>query len=102
MKLSQGLEQEIQYKLDIDRDGETFTRADALKELMQDMEDPDHYASEFKRELEDFGAAFGIFKSHTKEQIDQIISTSRKRKYDFKRGRAYYVFDSWKPLEKIV
>lgn len=79
--------------------GESLSRNEAIKRLMEDMDDPDLYASKFKKELEDYGAKIGIYKPYTKSQLDQI-TVSRGRKYDFKRGDTYYVFESWEPLRE--
>lgn len=103
MKLSPKLEEEIAYLLDLDRDepepGETpYGRSDALQQLMQDMDMPDTVASEFRRELEDYGAWLGVFKPHTKAQIDSIISIGRGKKYDFKRCDVFFIFESWAPI----
>ncbi len=102
-KFSTQLENEIQYKLDIDREepepGEDpFTRNDAIKELMQDIDIPDCPAAEFKTELENYGIEVGIFKAFTKEDLSNIMVTSGK-KYDFKRNNLFYRFETWKPLE---
>jgi hypothetical protein len=55
-------------------------------------------ASDFKKELENFGAKIGIFKEISKEELANIHISGGGRKYDFQRGGKYYVFDSWEPL----
>jgi hypothetical protein len=104
--ISKGLEKEIAHKLNVDRDppeaGESlYDRADAIQELMQDMDFPEHPASQFKKELEDYGASIGVFKPYSKAQIDEIVTTGGK-KYDFKRGDKYFRFESWEPLKENV
>ena len=103
-RFSEKLEAEIAHKLNAaaesaDPDEPVFTRGAAIKELMQDADLPETTAHEFKRELEDFGIAAGIFTPKTKAQIANIVSIGRGKKYDFKRGEVYYRFESWKPLE---
>jgi hypothetical protein len=105
IKFSTGLEEEIQYIMDTfnesppeDRDNEILTRPEAIHRIMQDMSDSGMIASDFKKELENFGAKIGIFKEISKEEMANTMISGRGRKYDFKRGDKYYVFDSWEPL----
>ena len=103
-KFSPALEAEIEYQIDNfgspseDNDFESLTRSDIILRLMQDCDDPDLMAYEFRRELQDYGIEIGIYVANTKQQIDQIQQLGGGKKYDFKRGDRYYTFDSWDPL----
>ena len=111
LMFSPELEEEIKFQMDNyneDQTGEILTEddkltiGDAIQRLMQDMDDPDHQASRFKKELENFGISIGIYKPITKLQMDRTQILGRGKKYDFKRGSIYYVFDSWEPLNELV
>lgn len=109
IRFSQALEDEIAYLIgaaDEMDDGDQMTRAEAIRHLMEDMHDRDHPASEFRRELQDFGALIGVFVANTKAQIDEAVVVSARGgsrpKYAFKRGDRYYVFESWKPLDGVA
>lgn len=97
---SKELESDIKHKINTAEEsldeGETlqYTREDAIRELMQDMDEPEHYAFLHKKELEDFAIKESIYKPYTKEQLSQI-QVSSGRKYDFKRGDKYYRFEGW-------
>jgi hemerythrin-like domain-containing protein/predicted nucleotidyltransferase/ribosomal protein S18 acetylase RimI-like enzyme len=101
---SKELEADIQHLITTSEDsiesGEpVLTRAQAIRYLMQDMDDPGHYSHEHRRELQNFGVKIGIFEPCTREELDNIVVIGgRGRKYDFKRGNLYYRFNSWKPL----
>jgi hypothetical protein len=109
IRFSQALEDEIDYLIgarDEMDDGDQMTRAEAIRTLMGDMQDREHPASEFRRELQDFGAAIGVYVALTKDQLDNVTVWSARsgyrQKYDFKRGDRYYVFESWKPLDGVA
>jgi hypothetical protein len=104
VKFSPELEAEIASLMDIhseglDEDDPPPTRVDVIKELMQDSEDREHSASDFKNELRDFGIAIGVYKPYTKEQLENVY-VNRGKKYDFRRGGKFYSWESWKPLEE--
>ena len=104
-KFSKGLEAEIDSYTDVISERWTaygekpYSKKEILQELMQDhMDNPQHPISKYKRELQDFGAKIGIWKSVSKTQLKEMVAPGKK--YEFKRGDKYYVFDSWKPLMK--
>jgi len=106
---SPGLEEEIQFQMDNfneapaeERDNQILTRAEAIKRMMEDTDDSQLTAYDFKKELENFGAKIGIFREISKEEIANTYISGHGNKYDFKRGDKYYVFDSWKPLGIIL
>jgi hypothetical protein len=99
-KFSQGLEEEIQYLIDLCEDDEPRTRTDALVEIIQDSDMRDHWAWAFRRELQDFGIQVGLYTARSKQQIDEMAFCGRGKKYDFKRGENYYLFNSWDVLYK--
>lgn len=106
---SKGLNNEVEYLLDSSEEmieddfggDRGAARKEIIKELIQDMDEPDHPAGEFKKELEDYGVKVGVFREITKDEMARtvVISRSRGKKYDFKRGGKFYVFKDWKPLE---
>lgn len=105
-KFSPELESEINYLKDNHNSDplvgdNKITRKDVIQDLMQDMDNPEHHASRFKKELLNFGIAIGIFKPITKEQMHQMQTLGGK-KYDFKLGGTYYFFDNWEPLDELV
>jgi hypothetical protein len=59
---------------------------------------------EFRYQLQSYAAELGIYKAHTKQEVDSIkVYGGKKRKaYCFKRKDKYYVFESWKPINDIV
>jgi hypothetical protein len=106
VKFSPKLEEEIQYQVDnfneSAENGGTLSKTEAVQRMMNDMDEPEMIAAEFKKELQDFGISIGVWKPYTKEQLaNMTISTSsgrRASKYEFKRGDRYYIFESWEPL----
>ncbi len=99
---SKELQEEIRFKRQVSKDsiepGEAIESfGSIIRELMRDMDDFE-FSATMRRELQDFGIRLGIFKPNTLAQINSIASCGRFRKYDFKRGPVYYVFESWKPL----
>lgn len=104
-KFSPALEGEIRFKIETSADSvedgeEVKTRAEVLRELMEDMDYPEHVASEFKRELEGFGIEIGVFREITKEEMSRIfVIGGDRKKYSFKRGGKFYKFETWKPME---
>ena len=100
-KFSAGLENEIETKLDSaePEEGKAFTRAHAIKELMQDADEKGHPAEEFRKELEDFGIKIGVYREIMKAEMERTTVMGGGKKHDFKRGVKAYVFDSWKPLD---
>ena len=100
-QFSPKFEDEISTRLEECNDdpNEPVTRNQIIREFMQDMDERDRTASLYVRELQDYGISIGIFKPYTKEQLNNVVQTGKnRRKYDFKRGDVYYVFDSWAPL----
>jgi len=104
--LSKPLEDEIAHKISTFEEskeyadlGETFTRSDAIKELIQDMDDKGTVAYELRKPLQDLGIELGIFKPYTAAQLASMVIT-RGKKYDFKRGDTFYRFENFKPLQK--
>lgn len=96
---SSGLQDEINHKINAAKESnEVLSEGDAIHQLLDDSDFKDHPAYQFKKELQDIGISKGVFKSYTKNQIDNIVSTGGK-KYDFKRGDIYYRFESWQPLD---
>jgi len=73
---------------------------EAVKEFMQDMHDDSHWTSQHRRELRLYGVEVGIYEGLTKHQLRnvQIMSTVKRKKYDFQYKGLYYSFRSWKPL----
>ncbi len=103
LSFSAALEEEIQERLEIAHEGEDnahIDRNEIVKEMMQDMDDKEMVAYSFRHELQDFGAAVGIFEGYTKERIDRMVTTGG-RKYEFKRGPLFYVFKDWKALDEV-
>lgn len=105
-KFSQKLEDEISYILDNfgepseANDFEKFTRYDAVRRLMEDMDDKDMIAYEFQKELRLFGIKIGIYRIITKDEMDRTTIMGRcKKKYDFKYNGNFYIFKDWEPLE---
>ena len=100
-RFSPELEAELRYRIeDLDHgDDDAPSREDVLQQLMQDCDNPEHVASEFKRELDDFGIEIGVYRETTIEEMARRVVMGRcRKKYDFKRGGRFYVFESWKPL----
>lgn len=95
-KFSADLESEIAERIEMSEDA---TRLDVLKELMQDMDDRGMVAYEFRRELQDIGIMLGIFSAKTREQLDRVQISGGRKKYDFRRGDTFYVFDNWDALQ---
>ena len=102
-KFSKGLESEIDYYTDAISERWTvhsekpYSKKEILQELMQDhMDNPQHPISKYKSELQDFGAKIGIWKPVSKTQLKDMVVPGKK--YDFKRGDKYYIFNSWDPL----
>jgi hypothetical protein len=101
LAFSTALEEEITERLDIahsEAGNEHVDRNDIIKEMMQDMDDRETVAHEFRGELRDYGIAIGVFEPHTREQLDKITTTGG-RKYEFKRDGLFYLFKSWAPLD---
>lgn len=103
IQFSSKLQEEIKFQQDTFAEsadsGEVLRVQDALQRMIQDMDDPGVVAYEFRRELQNIGIELGLWKPYTKAQIDEIVVMGgRGRKYCFKRGDRYYVWDSWKPL----
>ena len=108
MKFSKALEEDIEHKLDCvgepseENDFQTFTRSDAVMELMQDMDMPDHYAYEHRNELRIFGICCGVFKEITQKEMDNMTVWSSSgrhcKKYDFKKNGKFYIFNTWDKL----
>jgi len=94
MTFSKELEVEIAEKMDASEDA---VRSICIKELMEDMDDRGLIAWDYRRELQNYGIAIGVFKEITEEDMQSIIVSSGK-KYDFKRNGKYYSFDSWDGL----
>lgn len=107
--LSRELESEIQYRIENSREevetggaDEALTRTEVLRELMQDADDKDTVAYTFRKELQNLGIQLGIYKEYSKEQLDGISQMGRGKKYDFKRGDKFYLFESWSGLNKLA
>jgi hypothetical protein len=102
-KLSVKLAEEVRFRIDsVNESGEEQgTIAGALRDLIEDSDDPKLGAHEFLRELQDIQIALGIVNPYTKTQIDGIYSTHPGKKYDFKRGTVFYRFETWEPLERL-
>jgi len=101
-KFSQGLEEEIQYLIELCEDDEPRSRTEALQMIMEDSDFEDHWAHAFQRELQDFMIKIGIYQERTKEQIDAMVICGGRgrKKYDLKRGDKFYLFTSWDVLYK--
>lgn len=82
-------------------EGETLTVTDALRRLMEDYDDPQTIAAEFKQELRSIEIALGIVRLITQREMDNtvVMSSVSRRKYDFKNRGLFYVFASWQPLD---
>lgn len=105
IKLSPRLISEIEYHIENSQDDVDIGHAeeakkihDVLYEMIQDMDDKDLPAYEFRKELQTIGIKLGIFKPNTKEEIDKIQIMGGGKKYDFKRGEIYYTFETWDNL----
>jgi hypothetical protein len=102
-RFSKKLEDEINYMrqtFDEDADpGETLSRNDAIRRLLEDYTDKSHWSSEFKKELEDYQISTGIVKPYTAKQLESITVTKGK-KYDFRRGDIFYRFEGWGHLKE--
>jgi hypothetical protein len=94
--LFQGLREEIEFYLE-NSEGE-MTVGDVLRDMITDMNIPETNAYELRKELQNIGIRYGVFKPHTKSQMGQI-QASRGKAYDFKRGEVFYVFETWDRLE---
>ncbi len=97
MNFSKELREEIDFRIQNSKeDGEESSESLELKYLIQDMDEKESVASEFKKELENYGIEVGIFKGYSKEELKSIVVfPARSKKYDFKRGEVYYRFDKW-------
>ena len=107
-QFSQKLEDEISYIINNfgqpseENDFETFTRYDAVRRLMDDMDDEQMIAHEFQKELRLFGIQIGMYRIITKDEMDRTTIMGRsQKKYEFKQKGVCYIFDSWKPLEEL-
>jgi len=106
-QFSKKLEDEISYIIENfgepceENDFEKFTRYDAVRRLMEDMDDKDTIAHEFIKELRLFGIKIGMYRIITQKEMDntQILSNRKHKKYEFKHKGNCYIFESWKPLE---
>ena len=109
---SKSLLSEIKYYKDIwEDDGgciESYfsTNHGIILFLMEDMDIKESLGNEYKYELQNYAVKIGIYKPHTKKQIDDkmVFTTNgkRRKKYDFKRKDKYYVFESWQPINDII
>jgi N12 class adenine-specific DNA methylase/DNA-directed RNA polymerase specialized sigma subunit len=108
VKMSQGLAQEMDAQVESSNDSEeTITRNSVLKSLIQDADDSDAAAYDYRKELQEIGLSLGLYKGYTKEQLKdiQVMGSSsekvkgKNRKYDFKRGDLHYRFEGWGPLD---
>lgn len=107
IKFSAGVEEEILERLHImvDEEGdEDYTRADAIVDVFQDSADPDMPAHEYRREINGYLIAMGVYEEVTQEQLDQTITLrsgrSRKAAPDLRYNKRMYSFTSWEPLEE--
>jgi hypothetical protein len=100
-KMSKGLSDEVDQAIQGSHDsGEIISRWDALKQLIEDYNDKDLPAYEFREELRKIQADLGVLEPYTKEQVDRIVVTGGK-KYEFKKGDIFYVFNSWKKFPSL-
>ena len=105
MKFSPRLESEIAFLISNgepseENDFEATTRYDAVRYLMEDMDDKDMIAHEFQKELRLFGIQIGVYRIVTKDEMDRTLILGRsQKKYEFKYKGICYIFDNWKPLE---
>ena len=80
------------------------TKHSRIQYLMEDMDCKDTIGYEFRYQLQNYAVELGIYKAHTKQEVDaiKIIGGKKRKAYCFKRKDKYYVFESWKPIEDIV
>lgn len=101
VKFSKPLEDEIKYVQDSFNEsadeGETLSREEAIKRIMEDSDEPNHPAHNFYNELNDYAIKAGIYKEMSKQELDNTQVTSG-HKYDLKKNGKFYRFDSWEPL----
>ena len=103
--LSDKLKAEIQFMQETFAesadDGEALSTAEALRRLMEDCDDKQTVAAEFKQELRKLEIELGITRVISQNEMDNTYVT-RGKKYDFKANGIFYVFDSWEPLDKLT
>jgi hypothetical protein len=98
MTFSKKIEDEINYLVnDVEREY-PYSRNDAIKDLMQDCDDNETIAWDFRKELNAFAIKIGVYKEMTQWDLDNTIVT-RGKVYDLKVNKKFYKFDSWLPLE---
>ena len=80
------------------------TKHGRIQYLMEDMDYKDTVGYEFRYQLQNYAAELGIYKAHTKQEVDsiQVYGGKKRKAYCFKRKDKYYVFESWKPINDIV
>lgn len=104
-RFSQGLEDEIEWKLGIEHEDE-FDRFAAILELCEDCEDDDCPAYEFRRELRALMVGIGAYREVTTEQLVNICTVAggrtRASSPDFRMNRKMYLFDSWQPMHDAI
>lgn len=65
---------------------------ETLYQIFHDMENSDAGLGPWKREIQDWWILKGVYKAVTKADL-AAIQVSRGRKYDFRRGDTYYIFE---------
>jgi hypothetical protein len=102
--LSQKLEDEILYIqetfLESAENGETLSRGEAIRRIAEDSDEPNHYASNFRTELNKLLISLGCYKLMSQKDLDNTY-VSRGYKYDLKYKGNKYKFESWEPLMKL-
>lgn len=105
-EMSQGLKEEISYRLNASNESGNVTPSwFALKELIGSWGDRDSAASEFKKELQDIGISIGYYEPITLEEASRRASNiwtssgRRPKGYEFKRGDNYYAIAEGTPLD---
>jgi len=104
MKFSKRLEAELEYLESCwegDPESMFATRKDRIRYVLELMDHKEHWAKDFRTELQNFGIEIGMYKPYTKAELDMIY-VNRGKKYDFKRGDLFYRFESWEPFEKLI
>ena len=98
IKFSDELTDDIMYL--IDECGCEDAR-EALREIIQDSDDPDHWASKHRNEVRSLCRSLGVDIEVTSAmQLTTLGGSGRDRTY--RKGGKRWMFDSWAPLDRAT
>jgi hypothetical protein len=98
-QFSPKLEAEISERLYINHeDGGDMTRADYVKELIQDSDDRDAVAFDFRKELREYAIEVGIYVVVSDAEYHDTVVHGNKSKMYYRHKGLRYRFESWRVL----